>query len=393
MTKKLWLDVSHILGWNGRLTGIERVEYHLIKYYFENTDAGFIKWDKNNEVFLEADRDEVNNRIIWRTSEQELKGQNNGTLPDSLTAKIRRRLSKTASKQWRGEGNIIVLAGLWDNKAYIDGLIRLSEASPLIHVIYDMIPIVKSEFVVDFLPGVFSDYMFKVLPHCKAFLAISEATKKDAIKLLESKGLPMPKADSFRLGDDLSRAKKALPPKDVKGDFILSAGTIEARKNHQLLYVVYKKAAKEGYKLPNLIIAGGRGWLTEELQHNIENDPTVNQKIRIIDKATDEQMRWLYENCLFSVFPSLYEGWGLPVAESLAYGKVTLASNTSSIPEVGGKCADYFSPTSVDELLELIIKYTKPKIRADREAYILDHYSPTDWTEAVKMFDKKLKDL
>ncbi len=386
MEQKFWIDVSHILIWNGRLTGIERVEYHLVKYYFDNTNAGFIEWDKNTENFTEIDRRFIKNRIIDRTSEQELKNQKPaGT---GVVDKIKNRLLKppNKSKEWQAEGTIIILAGLWDNKAYIEKLVKLAGTNKLVHVIYDMIPIVKPEFVVDFLPPVFMDYMLQVLPKCHAMLAISEATKKDAVKLLKSEGLAVPKAESFRLGDDLSRAQKALPPLNIEGDFILSAGTIEARKNHQLLYDVYKKAAKQGANLPNLIVAGKRGWLTEDLQDLIANDPDVKNKIRIVDDATDEQMRWLYENCLFSIFPSLYEGWGLPVAESLGYGKITLASNTSSIPEVGGACTDYFSPLSTDELMKLIQKYLDPKNRADREEYIHNNFKLTDWETAAKNF-------
>jgi glycosyltransferase involved in cell wall biosynthesis len=385
-----WIDVSHILGWPGNLTGIERVEYHLIEYYYHHTDAGFVSWNNKKACFEILPRKEIASKIIQRTSEKEqfAAPQQVGLLYRTAR-KLRRELKPT--RRYSG-GRLIVLAGLWDNKDYIKGLQEVAKQNPLVHVIFDMIPLVQTAYVVDWLPGVYGDYMFAVLPVCSQLLSISESTAQDTKKLLEERKLPVPDIATFRLGDDITRAGKAEKPRAVpSGSFFLSVGTIEARKNHVLLLDVYRQAIQENIDLPPIVLVGRRGWLTDDFQKAVDTDPDIKGKIIILDKTTDAELRWLYENCLLTVFASFYEGWGLPVAESLNYGKIALSSNTSSMPEVGGVFADYFSPDAPNELLGLLVSYLDPKVRSKREAFIRKDYKPLAWNDAAKKFASLVK--
>ena len=81
-----------------------------------------------------------------------------------------------------------------------------------------------------------------------------------------------------------------------------------------------------------------------------------------IRDRSDATLYQLYERCLFTVFPSFYEGWGLPVGESLWFGKNCIASNASSIPEVGKEFVTYFDPQSLDELKEKLVLCLDKKI-------------------------------
>ena len=120
-----------------------------------------------------------------------------------------------------------------------------------------------------------------------------------------------------------------------------------------------------------------------------KNDTELKDKIILISKVSDSNMQWLYSNSLFTVFPSFYEGWGLPIAESLGHGKVTIASDTSSIPEVGGSCVEYFSPYSVDDALRCMDKYTDKESRRIQEQYIKDNYKQTSWEDSARWFAEK----
>jgi glycosyltransferase involved in cell wall biosynthesis len=196
--------------------------------------------------------------------------------------------------------------------------------------------------------------------------------------------------NTFRLGDDPfgDEAKSIKPDKNIPKEYFLSVGTIEARKNHALFYYVYKSAKAQKINFPKLVIAGKRGWLTEDIQKLIEKDPDVNRQIIIIDKIDDNALAWLYQNAALTIFPSFYEGWGLPVAESLMCGKVTLASNTSSIPEVGLANVDYFSPYSTNELMELMVKYSNSAKRIKREKEL--NYIKTAWDQTGLEFASKV---
>ena len=389
---KIWVDVSHILGWKGVLSGIERVEYHLVCHYFENSEAGYITWDKGNNSFVEVTRTDIRKQIVERTSEQEMQVDSVSSsqgLIHRLTKKLRTRPAQHVHA-WKSEGTVILLAGLWDDRGYIAAVMKVADSNPIVHVVYDMIPLVQPGFVVDYLPSVFSEYMLNILPKCKKIMAISEATKKDIIRVLEIRKLKVPEIIAFRLGDDLTRSEKSTKPQGVpQGDFILAISTVEARKNHQLLYYTAKLAYQKGLQLPPFVIAGRRGWLTDNFQYTVEHDPEVESNIILIDRVSDSDISWLYENCLFTVFPSFCEGWGLPVAEALGYGKVTLASDMSSIPEVGGDNADYFSPFSPDDLLELIIRYTDKAKRKTKENYIKENYKRHEWEAAAAEFSDR----
>ena len=385
------IDISHIFGWNGNLTGIERVELNLIKYYFKNTEANFIRWDTEQLCFIDVNRAEVESKIIDRTN----KAENSSDTPrDTIRKKIIKRIShrvrQTQGNPTRGQ-IVVVLAGLWDSQDYIDGLTSLSGHNKLVHVVYDMIPLIHQGYVVDFLPVVFENYMLKILPLCTGILAISKSTAIDTRKILGDRSLPIPDIRTFRLGDDILEKSTTATNRILDYEFILCVGTIEARKNHQILYVLQKKLISEGKKPTTIVFAGKRGWLTTDLQYMIEHDKSLKDSIVILDNTTDNELEWLYENCLYTVTPSYYEGWGLPICESLKYGKVTLSSNISSMPEAGGDYADYFSPYSIDELSLLIEKYSKESERKKREKKIKDSYKLYSWADSSKVFSEKIK--
>jgi glycosyltransferase involved in cell wall biosynthesis len=89
---------------------------------------------------------------------------------------------------------------------------------------------------------------------------------------------------------------------------------------------------------------------------------------------------WYYRNAMFTVFPSLAEGWGLPVAESMCYGKVCIASNVDSIPEIAGDLIPYFDPRDPDQIYKLVKQYiTDSGLRSRAEKRIRSHYRPHSW--------------
>src|ERR1700739_3281778 len=96
--------------------------------------------------------------------------------------------------------------------------------------------------------------------------------------------------------------------------------------------------------VPDLVFAGKIGWLTTDLMQQLGNAAWLGGKIRFIESPPEADLASLYRHCLFSVFPSLYEGWGLPVTESLAFGRPCIIAKTTSLPEAGGSLARYIDP-------------------------------------------------
>jgi len=117
---------------------------------------------------------------------------------------------------------------------------------------------------------------------------------------------------------------------------------------------------------------------------DLEASDYLNGKIILLRSLSDADLQQAYRSCLFTVFPSLSEGWGLPIAESLARGKFCVASNHTSIPEAGGDLIDYFDPLNEDDALAKIERpLIDPNYLAAREAQLRAEYRPRTWADCV----------
>ena len=141
---------------------------------------------------------------------------------------------------------------------------------------------------------------------------------------------------------------------DLPAPFILSGGTLEPRKNYVRLFEAYAMACKQ-QALPPLVVFGRRGWMYED----ILTAPArfgIADSVRFIDYLDDNDLPAVYNLAWAFVYPSLYEGFGLPPLEALACGTPTLVSNVSSLPEVVGGAALLVDPTDVEALAHQLIR-------------------------------------
>ena len=184
-------------------------------------------------------------------------------------------------------------------------------------------------------------------------IADSYATKRDIIEYfgiregkirvihlgVESRFRPISNVEGFRL-------KNNLPSK-----MILNVGTLEPRKNVVSLIKAFKKLREKGFKDYKLVIAGEKGWLYEEIFREVDHSD-LKQEIFFLGVVGDEDLPLLYNCADIFVYPSLYEGFGLPPLESMACGIPVITSNTSSLPEVIGDAGIMINPTDVNSLCE-----------------------------------------
>lgn len=129
--------------------------------------------------------------------------------------------------------------------------------------------------------------------------------------------------------------------------FWLSVGTIEPRKNQRRLASAYAAYLQQGGEPMPLVFAGGKGWLMDDFQRHLD-DLGIAGQVVMTGYVSDEELAWLYRHCYANLYPSLFEGFGLPVLEGMQFGAATLASFSSSIPEVAGQAALLLDPLSVE---------------------------------------------
>ena len=152
-----------------------------------------------------------------------------------------------------------------------------------------------------------------------------------------------------------AEAEGALGRLGVGPEFLLAVGTIEPRKNLAALVAAFEEVLRARPSSPlRLVIAGGRGWLSGPLFEAVERSP-ARERVVLAGYVTDEELRALYSSCRAFVYPSFYEGFGLPPLEAMSCGAPVVAGRTPAVAEVTGGAARLFDPRDPHSLALAIL--------------------------------------
>jgi glycosyltransferase involved in cell wall biosynthesis len=161
----------------------------------------------------------------------------------------------------------------------------------------------------------------------------SHATAAALERFIQLEHLPRPKIAVSQLGafvNDAQTMRPVKPKAAPDSDFVVYVSTVEIRKNHRMLLRAWREAVldahREGREFPTLMLVGRIGWGVDEVINMARHDHVLMHHVRFVSGISDAELAWLYENCLFSVYPSLMEGWGLPISEALMHGKAVIHS-------------------------------------------------------------------
>ena len=257
--------------------------------------------------------------------------------------------------------------------------------------VHDMIPVMAPEHCTRPLTQDFISWVLGVFAHADRFLTNSEASKRDLERIAARLGhtvtddqvqvVPLD-ADFRKPGADHPVAETLSRYGLSEGGFILFVSTIESRKNHLAAFrALSDLIARHGAAaLPKLVCVGNHGWLNDAVFQRLEADPGLRRQVVMLSGVADADLANLYRTSAFTLYPSQYEGWGLPVTESLCYGRAVLASDSSSLPEAGGDFAAYFrlgDQAGLTEALERLI--LDLPWRRSLEAHIAARFRPRPW--------------
>lgn len=169
---------------------------------------------------------------------------------------------------------------------------------------------------------------------------------------------------------------------DFPQNFILFVGTLEPRKNLERLlkaYALLSSDIKENYPL---LIAGGKGWGNLSLESLIR-ELNIQKNVHILGYVDDEKLQYLYAHCSFLAFPSLYEGFGLPIIEVIKFGKRVLTSHTSAMPEIAGEYGVYVDPLNVQSIYKGLLEMIQnPQVLRQNHSF--------SWQKSIAQFKKIL---
>lgn len=287
-------------------------------------------------------------------------------------------------------GDLVVNFGAsWENPHYAAalGALKQQHGFRFVLFVHDILPVSHPGLVSPVHAPNFARWLTAMMPLCDAILTPSRATQVILEDWLAEHRMAIPAIRPVRYGDGLVAPRRDAGIAPVcEAPYVLFVSTIEIRKNHLALVRIWKRLIEAHGRdtVPALVFAGKLGWQIAELLRELEATGRLDGKIRVVENLSDAQIQAAYDACLFTVFPSLCEGWGLPVSESLAHGKYCIASDATSIPEAGGRFCDYFPATDEDEAYRLIERALfEPEFIEKREAVIHREFAPVPWTQTA----------
>ncbi len=253
--------------------------------------------------------------------------------------------------------------------------------------LYDLIPVTDPQYFHSQTMRQFLSWTTAVLQYADRIICNAEATKAALYTLCGQLDLTPPPCTVVPLGADF--AKKAADTGELDEAlfehltpyrYLLMVGTVEPRKNHQLLFDAVEPLAKRGIKV---VFAGRLGWNMDAFAKAISKHPKNGSDLFFVQGPSDATVQKLYQNALAVAFPTKNEGFGLPIVEAFLNGTPVLASDIPVLREVGGETADYFDNTSVDSLLAAV-----DALLADEDAYqkkraAIAAYRPRTWDAAA----------
>ncbi|WP_033576702.1 glycosyltransferase family 4 protein [Dickeya chrysanthemi] len=358
---KVIFDCTSLANWIGHPTGIQRVVSEIgseLLHCFSSVYLGFFQADGS---CFEYD-------LISRSVSDPI-------MPES--------------------GDVIITAGSnWDFIEHHKTLLRWRDKGIKLGVLfYDTIPCLLPFSYGPGFPEIYRDWLIESIASCDLAFAISENTKRDLNDFAIEHGLKLPSVTVVRLGDSVPSSEGT--PSDeivqkISEPYLLSVGSIEYRKNHIMLLNAWRYMIEEqGYIPPKLYIVGRKGWLDSDIEYQLDNDIRLKGRIEVLKGLQDADLRLLYEKTMFTLYPSFYEGWGLPVAESLCFGKPCIASRSSSMLEIAPGLVRHAHPLLLNEWVEQIRLLADNPAELQRECSKVKHnYHPSTWkNSAIQLRD------
>lgn len=200
----------------------------------------------------------------------------------------------------------------------------------------------------------------------------------------------------FKPCEDQARIDAVRSKFKIEGDYFLYLGTLEPRKNLEMLidsYKLFLSKYEDKANAPKLVLAGGRGWLFDSIFEKVKNE-NLSEQILFTEYLASEDRTPLMCGSLAFCFPSIYEGFGMPPLEAMACGVPVLTSNAASLPEVVGESAVICDPYSKESICDGLMKLaTDDSLRERLKTEGLERAKMFTWEHSAELLYKAYEEL
>jgi glycosyltransferase involved in cell wall biosynthesis len=273
------------------------------------------------------------------------------------------------------------------------GNLEFAQSKPCIFTMYDLIPIKFPQYFKYREFRHLKNAIHRIRKEQDYVICISEATKQDFCEISSMDPnrvfvVPLAAGEAFyRVTDEATIAAITQRYQVPQNPYILSLATLEPRKNLDFLVRGFLRYVQETQDQDTcLVLVGTLGWKYDRIFESLPDvDPKLRSRVILTGYIPDEDLSAIYSGASVFVYPSLYEGFGLPPLEAMQCGTPVITSNTSSLPEVMGNAGIMIDPHQEDELCQALSKViNSTELRSEMSQKSLQRASQFSWKKCAE---------
>ena len=270
---------------------------------------------------------------------------------------------------------------------------RTADVRP-VYMIHDLIPITHPEYCRAGESDRHVERVRNMLASAVGIIGNSQATLDSLSSFADSVAMATPAMIAAPLGTDLRRDGSDLSPPQGPPTFVM-LGTIEARKNHLLLLQIWARLVRaQGANAPRLLVIGQRGWECEQVFDLLDRSEVLRGAVVETGRCSDAELDEHLRGARALLFPTLVEGYGLPLVEALALGTPVIASDLPVFHEIGQEVPDFIDPLDGPAWQAAILDYAADhSARRDAQLARLATYRAPGWDDHFARVDAWLDTL
>lgn len=277
---------------------------------------------------------------------------------------------------------------IWERSEFMAKLkaLRAHRVSTAV-VHYDLAPVTHSQWCHPNFTRAFVPYA-EALPDFDIVFCISDFVREEFLSYCRRKGFTHPAVITIPLGheiDYLTSDKLSEETRALREPFVLCVGSVDPRKNHRMLLTAFDIVWERGVKL-SLVIVGRPGYASGEMLDRIRTHPRFGTSLFYLPNCSDGELTQLYQRCAFTIAVSLFEGFGLPLIESLARGKACVSSSIPVFRAIAGDFGVYVNPDDPKAIAEGICGLFEDQERLESLTLLIrTKYSPPSWKDCARV--------